>query len=244
MTTLSVVEKVATLQLTIKDNFQVLDFCIRRYYNEICYLFPTIRHCNYNENVVNIVKKPFFEHNSLEIWNNIFGEDCKIVSFDKFMEKVQPHLQLTEKGLTYFSFCVNFTKDDIMTPYRFQSACHQFGPWSELGNNFENIVLHPPFVGLLNAETAKKFLIPSTYLIRFSQATPEALTLSYCVYDQANEVYRNIRATNKTIKTVIADLLIARPYMVPCNYHFNSVKYASEGILNYINTSCNVGAIS
>ncbi len=228
-TCVTIVDDIVKNRRIIADNFEILDFCLRRYIKELFYSFPPSNRQTTNE-------QPVFDTNSLEVWSEMFG-DRELVPFGDFRSVMETVLDLSDRGKHYFAFCTNFPEDNIMTPYRFQILCHQFGPWSQLAENFEQLVCRPPFVGLLNATSARRFLRPDTFLLRFSRACPESLTLSYCHITRTGFVsFRHIRTQKQNIRETVQNLRSLRPSMRPVEYHFNGIEHASQGILSFVDS--------
>ena len=168
---------------------------------------------------------------ALKTWHHFFGDDCEMVSFEIFLSTIEDQLHFSENGKKYFTFCTNFPEDNIMTAYRFQILCYQFGSWLELAENFEQFVCHPPFIGLVNAIDAQRFLLPNTYILRFSRTYPQSLCLSYCYHDHKTLRYRHIRTGNGNMRNCIKKLLYTRPLMTSAQYHFDAL---GHDVLNHM----------
>ena len=174
VTSLSIIEGIASKEIKITDTFDILDFSIRRYTEEIDISF------NFNQNLP-------MNMGALAIWRCFFGEKM-FIPFDGFMYTLQKNLPGIEQYKDVIQLFYNFPRDNIMTYYRFQLFYGHFGPWESLFENLK-VACNAPFIGLVNSKSVHKFIEGAGYyLIRFSRKSPSAITLSYHTADQVKHI--------------------------------------------------------
>lgn len=204
----------------VSDNFEILDFCLRRYVGELQTTFPIVANSKSTEQY-------------FDVWNRLF-EDNVVVPHATFIEKTKPLLRFSDhEAHKNFIFYSNFPRDNIMTPYRFEILCCQFGfsDWSRFSTSFESMVCHSPFVGILNAESSKRYLEPNTFLIRFSRTCPNKLTLTCCFYSMLNRnlEYKSIRSEKNGIRSIVKMMnKRAGGCLRPAKFYFNGAELAER----------------
>jgi len=171
---LDIIEKIARQDILITDTFDILDFSIRRYTEEIDISF-------------NLNKELPLNMSAVSIWHCCFGKRM-FVPFDGFMNSLQEIIP----GITQYKHIIqlfyNFPRDNVMTYYRFQLFLGHFGPWGSLFENLE-VACNAPFIGLVNSNSVYKFIEGTGYyVIRFSRKSPSSMTLSYHTAHQIKHV--------------------------------------------------------
>jgi hypothetical protein len=224
-----IVNDIANHKKDIAETFEIVDFSIRRYTSEIISLFPL-------EDF-----KPSLNEEGIVIWKELFGERM-FVRFEDFMTLLKEKIPNIGEYQNAFELFYNFPRDGVMTPYRFHLLLTHFGPWDQLFDNFSQIACKAPFVGLVNAHSAKKLIEGfGYYVVRFSRKNPSALTLSYLDEKQGLKHRRSLLGY-KNIK----NLIMSNP--VSCRFPSNSTffkstyeirsisEYASSGYLSLIDS--------
>ena len=233
---LKIIEDIVNFKKIINESFDIIDFSIRRYTEEMIISFPLTENMKLGNITWEFVKKPLNEE-AVNIWTFFFG-NVMFVPFDDFwscMENCMPKISNYKKP---FKFFYNLPKDNFMTCYRFQVLLEHFGPWSSLTDNFIKIACNAPFVGLVNSQSANKFIEGlGYYIIRFSRKTPSCLTLSF--YNQRGYI-THCRTTDEIkIKNLI--LRKSNLCIFPSKSKFRENTYQIEKISEYIDMKyCNL----
>ena len=193
-------------RLTVTVNFDVFELAIKRELSELFKLFPSD----------GTLFTPIFslhidEPNAIDIWQQIVGQTCPVMSFSKFINTIVVTWENGNDPLMhkYLAHLFNFPKDNLMTVYRFRVLNKLFGPYQQISQNFKNIVMTTGcgFVGLMNKVGAEETLIQllpklknHTVLIRFSRCLPEFFAFtSINIHTGALDHHRNITVQNKSI---------------------------------------------
>jgi len=155
------------------------------------FVFTLVRYCEQFAQLLKGVDDPLSvieDPDARLIWEKTFGASTISCNFELFYSKIlQPRIscQCSPKNAQNMSSCLkfflNFPKDDIITPYKWNILNCQWGPFPVLFQQIQEYAIKPGFVGLVTPSTAETLLsaIPGThYLLRFSKAVPKTLTLS------------------------------------------------------------------
>jgi hypothetical protein len=214
----------------INSAFDIFDFTIRKYFDQITYLYP--------DNPDKILEFP--DHVKIpaqKIWNEYFGENITYVSFDVFVDmffKYFPNYLNNELFLVNLKFFVNFPDDNIMTIYKWFVFNQQFGPFEDLDINFFKNACTPGFLGLINIVEARDVLknYPSAYIIRFSRKEPRLLTISL----NMNGLIRHFRMDeDKTLLDLYNKQRLHRYYKLDININ-DRLLYSTSSSAYFINS--------
>jgi len=193
--TRSIIERIMMDPNSITVNFDILDLSIRRYFNQLDYMFPVAVDLDDSASnpdscfvrpisVENLPSSIIKDESARIIWDKCVGPEVHAVNFDWFFEHVLicnfPRFANDVIFRDYFKFFVNFPRDDLMTTYKWAVIIDQFGPFDEFPENFQKYACGNGFLGLINSVEAENHLSsPNTFLLRFSRKEPEKLTFSY-----------------------------------------------------------------
>mmetsp|Transcript_2860 Transcript_2860/g.8974 ORF Transcript_2860/g.8974 Transcript_2860/m.8974 type:complete len:819 (+) Transcript_2860:175-2631(+) len=161
------------------------------------------------------------------LWDEAVGADVCIVDFPQFYDRVLvkrfPSLAGDTHFRDFFSFFVNFPRDNLLTTYKWGVITGQFGPLPVFVENFRRYACRNGFLGLINSVDAEEQLhnyrrthTGDFYLIRFSRKEPEKLTFSY----STNGRYHHRRLPLDTpLQSFVA--YYERRSIKPLNAHLN-----------------------
>jgi hypothetical protein len=181
-------------------NFDILDLSIRRYIDQLDYMFPASSSfrpaadsCFLAPTCVEEASSIIKDENARGVWNKYVGKNIHSVDFSWFYERVLlvrfPLIQCDDVFRDFFSFFVNFPRDNMMTTYKWTVIIDQFGPFDEFPSNFKKYGCGFGFLGLMNCVEAEEHLTaPNMFLLRFSRKEPEKLTFSFKIMNGAHGV--------------------------------------------------------
>jgi hypothetical protein len=163
------------------DTFELYDVVLVRHLDQFKTMFP------YDKPLPNPACSIIKDANARAMWTTIFGCNTEYVSYADFENRLLrsiPGVNQHAKPRTWkaLKFLVNFPRDDLMTPYKWNVLIRLFGPIDSFFENFNDIVLGPGFLGLLNQARADNTITrfgDYSYLIRFSRGAPGNFTVTY-----------------------------------------------------------------
>lgn len=124
-----------------------------------------------------------------KFWENEFGQS-NVVPYELFQKKLFGHWRpkIVDKNekeslKIVLSFLLNFPKDELVTPFKWDVFLGQWGSFSNLLENLRFVALQPGFCGVMNGKQAEQVLtsLPSDSdyaLIRFSSSS-QTLSVAY-----------------------------------------------------------------
>jgi len=144
-----------------------------------------------------------------EIWEARVGKDRHACHFQWFFDNVLvkefPVIQADERFRDFFTFFVNFPRDDLLTVYKWSVIIDQFGPYEHFAKNFSTYACNEGFLGLINSVEAEDHLSGvNMFLLRFSRKEPEKLTISCKLRINGRTVVRHRR---KPLETSISSFI-------------------------------------
>jgi len=183
--TLQMLDELLAGRFTITVNFDIFELAMRKYYEEITVMFPSVCESPAEADLDVIIH----DKDALECWQTHFGEGLRIVSYDMFVDRVVrqhwPQELINERFMGHLAHFFNFPRDNFFTAYRFNLLVSLFGPFESVATNFTKYVLCPGFLGLINMLKAEEILtqlLPqlrrSTVLMRFSRRKPDLFAFS------------------------------------------------------------------
>jgi len=190
---------------TITVNFDMLDLSIRRYMHQLEYMFPTGNTLLSTDNScfcapvsIEAASSIIKDASARYAWEKYVGPSVHSVDFSWFYENVLlrsfPRFANDDIFRDFFSFFVNFPRDNMMTTYKWAVIIDQFGPFDEFPDNFRKYGCGHGFLGLINCVEAEEHLSdPNMFLIRFSRKEPEKLTFSFKMTSDNTLVCRHKR---------------------------------------------------
>ena len=215
-----IVKDVSSGKCRVNDHFDMLDFCLRRYLEEITHTFPVLK-----KKTKNFEKKKIVGPVISEKWGELFPKR-RWVTFNEFKDQLISSSSSSFKSYTNqttFNFCFNFPKENVMTPYRLSILLSQFGPWKRVIHNFQKYACNPPFVGLMNVNQANNLIRKSSstwvFLIRFSRGKPECLTVT--MVEQKDKISNQRVKGVGELKTLLNRWYDQYPRLKSGRFHFD-----------------------
>lgn len=255
-----------TRQMKMTVNFDIFELILRRYYEEIKVMLP-LQHPTAPSRTLDplaivftpmdVCEKPVVldelskceqevddprlavitNPEDLAFWKQHVGNTCHC-SFNHFCQVINCNFETPRHFQNYFSYLFNFTDDNLMTTYRYQSFVNMFGPIRFALINFKTYVMGNGFVGLVNMLKSEEIIHElrpkvDTVLIRFSRQ--QSLLLAFTSYNCQTctiEHRRNVTSDGKVIP--IATFLKEQyPGYLMANIRISDVATKMNSTFNY-----------
>jgi hypothetical protein len=203
--TYKILYSILNFETELNDNFDTIEFSIRRTFNQIqdMFLSPKDPDTIHQPHLI-IEEEPL-----RNLWVKLFGDKCYWVSFSQFEKDYLKGLKkvaigITSKIETVLRFTVHFPANDCVSTYSVHLlGCH-WGPFRDISTNISEYALKDGFAGMINMYQACKELEKinrnECYLIRYSRQCPELLTISHY---KNNSVRHTRKARTESIRTLL-----------------------------------------
>jgi len=255
-----ILQQIANGEAQMTINFDVLELSVRRALIQLREMFP-LNDDPKSERIIKIPSLLIRDVKAAVVWELAVGRTVPLCSYNYFMKNVllkyfqSSNPQIGNKMNSFFSYFLNFPRDNIITTFKWHVFISLFGPFDHFMDNFENYVLGKGFCGFINRLYAKQILekYPNHILIRFSRTEPTCLAITYwdrrtnTIVHTTNgphlwadvplEDRQNYDRETLTTGNVPLNLLLTRVFppnlfpLVPLCVDTNSVLVESEGNL-------------
>lgn len=179
---LNILQKIEKKDSTITANFDIFEFKLRGYLEEIKILFPS--------GEIYLPHEIITDNCARSAWIKYFGDATFFVTYEKFIEMFESEKIITQ-GTHYYHivtsflrYFVNFPTNDVVTTVKFNFITSLIGPFDEnFAEKFRQNVSGKGFLGFINRIQAYEILTVNpksrVLLIRFSRTDPQFLAFSY-----------------------------------------------------------------